>query len=186
MLFEVPDCLYHGSAEVFHHVDVGKGRPYKDFGKGFYMSVDRAQAVGMMHKKFSELASRRLEGSENRCRESLYRLTLNRLVFDGLRVKVFAKADEAWLDFILLCRRADGVPHDYDVVIGPTADDDTRLLLKNFIDGVYGDSDEPEAKATLLRLLKPERLGVQWFVGSQSVADRLISKLELIDWRECL
>ena len=95
----------------------------------------------------------------------------------SLKVKVFSVADESWLDFILLCRRVDGVPHDYDVVIGPTADDDTRLLLKNFIDGVYGEPDDPAAKATLLRLLKPERLGIQWFVGKQSVADRLIKSL---------
>jgi len=38
----------------------------------------------------------------------------------------------------------------------------------------------------LLRLLKPERFGIQWFIGKQSVADRLIAKLERMDWRECL
>lgn len=182
----VPDFLYHGSAVAFKAVDVRKGRGYKDFGKGFYMSTDRAQAIGMMHKKFDELIGRRLAEEKVPLKKTLYRITLDGDVLRGLKVKVFEKADSEWLDFVLMCRQVDGVPHGYDVVIGPTADDDTRLLLKNYIDGVYGDSDDSEAKATLLRLLKPERLGVQWFVGSQSVVDRLVCKLEPVDWRECL
>lgn len=177
MSVAVPDILYHGSACAFVRPDVSKGRPYKDFGKGFYMSVDREQAIGMMHKKFAELFARRLNDSVPSVRKVLYRVVIDTEMLASLKVKVFSAADESWLDFILLCRRVDGVPHDYDVVIGPTADDDTRLLLKNFIDGVYGEPDDPAAKATLLRLLKPERLGIQWFVGKQSVADRLIKSL---------
>ena len=80
----------------------------------------------------------------------------------------------------------DGTLHDYDLVIGPTADDDTRLLMKNYVDGVYGDPDDPAAKNTLLRLLKPERLGVQWFVSKQSVVDRLVRDLVAVDWKECI
>lgn len=182
----VPDFLYHGSAVAFRAVDVRKGRGYKDFGRGFYMSVERQQAIGMMHKKFDELIGRRLSEEKGPLKKTLYRISLDANVLSELKVKVFGQADAEWLDFVLRCRQTDGVPHDFDVVIGPTADDDTRLLLKNYLDGVYGDYDDPDAKATLLRLLKPERLGVQWFIGSQSVADRLISKLEPVDWRECV
>lgn len=141
------------------------------------MSVDREQAIGMMHKKSAELFARRLNDSVPNVRKVLYRISIDTEQLASLKIKVFPTADESWLDFILLCRRVDGVPHDYDVVIGPTADDDTRLLLKNFIDGVYGDPDDSASKATLLRLLKPERLGTQWFIGKQSVADRLIRSL---------
>ena len=186
MLLSPNSSLYHGSAVRFKHIDVAKGRGFKDFGKGFYMSVDRAQAIGMMHKKYDELQSRRLFDSTDSPKKTLYRISLDAQVLEGLKVKTFERADAEWLDFVLLCRQVDGVPHDFDVVIGPTADDDTRLLIKNYLDGVYGDYGDPAAKETLLRLLKPERLGVQWFVGSQSVAARLISKLEPIDWRECL
>ena len=58
--------------------------------------------------------------------------------------------------------------------------------MKNYVDGVYGDPDDPAAKETLLRLLKPERLGIQVFVGSQGVADKVIKDLHIIDWRECV
>jgi len=30
------------------------------------------------------------------------------------------------------------MPHDYDMVIGPTADDDTAFCLKAYWDGLYG------------------------------------------------
>ena len=183
MSLAAPEFLYHGSAVSFRHVEVGKGRSYKDFGKGFYMSVDRNQAVGMMHKKFEELTSRGIGAPKLNLQKSIYRISVDRTILGELKVKEFARPDVEWLDFILMCRQVDGVPHDYDVVVGPTADDDTRLLLKNYIDGVYGDPDDPDAKSTLLRLLKPERLGIQWFVGKQSVADRLVAKLESIDWR---
>jgi len=179
-----PKFLFHGSASVFHRPDVRKGRGYKDFGKGFYMSVDSAQAVGMMHKKFTEVNSMRAFIDLPKPTESLYRIALDQSYLNTLRVKVFDTADEDWLDFVLACRRTEAGVHAYDVVVGPTADDDTRLLIKNFLDGVYGDPVERAAKETLLRLLKPERLGLQWFVRDQGVADRLIRKFERVDWRD--
>lgn len=178
MLDVVPDFLYHGSAMRFTRPEVSKGRAYKDFGKGFYMSVDRDQAIGMMHKKFAELFSRKLDKIGVEPAKILYRATIDKEYLESLKVKVFATADVEWLNFILFCRRVEGVSHDYDIVIGPTADDDTRLLLKNYIDGVYGDPEDSASKETLLRLLKPERLGTQWFIGKQNVADRLITTFE--------
>lgn len=173
-----PSFLYHGSAMRFTRPDVSKGRAYKDFGKGFYLSVDRNQAIGMMHKKFAELFSRKLDKVGVDPSKTLYRATIDNEYLKSLKVKVFPTADASWLDFILSCRRVAGIPHDFDVVIGPTADDDTRLLLKNYVDGVYGDPDDPASKETLLRLLKPDRLGTQWFIGKQNVADRLITTFE--------
>ena len=33
---------------------------------------------------------------------------------------------------------------------------------------------------------KPERLGIQWFVSKQSVVDRLVRNLVVVDWKECI
>ena len=30
--------VYHGSTALFDAVDVNKGKPYKDFGRGFYVT----------------------------------------------------------------------------------------------------------------------------------------------------
>lgn len=180
----LPDALFHGSAVEFCHIDVSKGRGRKDFGKGFYMSLSVQQAIGMMHKKFRESISRRRDHSLGMFKEKLYRIELNRALLQELKIKVFSAADMEWLDFILMCRPSEGVPHDYDVVIGPTADDDTNRALKFYYDGTYGDPGTKEAKEMLLRVLETDKLGVQLYVGSQSVADRLVAKFESVDWRE--
>ena len=47
ILPRIADTLYHGTIELFTSIDVTKGRSNKDFGKGFYMAVDKSQAIGM-------------------------------------------------------------------------------------------------------------------------------------------
>ena len=83
----------------------------------------------------------------------------------------------------MLCRENGGMPHDYDLVIGPTADDDTMLCLKAYWDGLYGKVGSSQAKQILLNNLEPENLGIQYYIGKQMVADRLISSMKEIPWR---
>ena len=163
---------------------VDRGALEAAFDLGFPYGGLIPKAIGMMHKKFRESVSRRQDHSLGTFREKLYRIELNRALLQELRVRVFDVADMEWLDFILMCRPSDGVPHDYDVVIGPTADDDTNRALKFYYDGTYGDPGSKEAKEMLLRVLETDKLGTQLYVGSQSVADRLVLKFESVDWRE--
>lgn len=58
-----------------------------------------------------------------------------------------------WLDFILMCREKGGLPHDFDLVIGPTADDDTMVCLNSYWRGLYGEVGSDEAKEKLLWFL---------------------------------
>lgn len=88
-----------------------------------------------------------------------------------------------WLDFILMCRENGGMPHNYDLVIGPTADDDTALCLKVYWDGLYGKVGSNAAKTILLNNLETENLGIQYYIGKQHVADRLITNLKELNWR---
>ena len=138
----------------------------------------------MMHKKYREAISRRRDCSREDFCETLYRIEIDVELLRTLRVKAFPSADEEWLNFILMCRPSNGVPHDFDVVIGPTADDDTNMALKYYYDGTYGDPGSVDAKRMLLRVLDVDKLGLQLFVGSQSVVDRLVKRLEVVDWRE--
>jgi hypothetical protein len=176
------NVLYHGTISEISKVDTTKGRDKKDFGKGFYMAVSKSQAVGMMHKKQRE-AVRRNKKNNVDVKEYLYKMTLDTEYAEKLNIKVFEQADEEWLDFILMCREKGGTPHDYDVVIGPTADDDTILCIKTYWDGLYGKVGTLEAKRILLNNLEVENLGVQYFIGSQEVADKLITNIVQIDWR---
>ena len=36
--------LYHGSTIDIQHIDLGKSKPNKDFGRAFYLSADEQQA----------------------------------------------------------------------------------------------------------------------------------------------
>lgn len=42
--------LYHGSNIVVDHPEVAKGKPYKDFGRGFYLSDTMEQAMEMAER----------------------------------------------------------------------------------------------------------------------------------------
>ena len=100
-----------------------------------------------------------------------------------LKIRFFEQADEDWLDFVLMCRERGGTPQDYDMVIGPTADDDTMLCLKVYWDGLYGAVGSSEVKRILLNNLETENLGIQYFIGKQEVVDRVIKGMKEMDWR---
>ena len=141
--------LYHGTIATIEKIDISQGKGRKDFGKGFYMAVSRAQAVGMMHKKYKEAVRRSRNKRDSDFTEHLYQIELDA----------------------------------YDMVIGPTADDDTMLCLKTYWDGLYGTVGSSEAKRILLNNLETENLGIQYFIGKQEVVDYVIKSMKEVDWR---
>ena len=45
--------LYHGSTIDIQHIDLDKSRPNKDFGRAFYLSDDRQQALELaQHQRY--------------------------------------------------------------------------------------------------------------------------------------
>ncbi len=174
MYHNIRTTLYHGSISMIQKVDVSMGRGRKDFGKGFYMSVSKQQAIGMMHKKYREAKRRYFNSSKENFQEILYQIELDKSKISSMDIKIFENANIEWLDFILMCRKSNDVPHNYDLVIGPTADDDTIYCLKRYYDGDYGNRNSFEAKKMLLKNLEVENLGIQYFIGKQEIADTLI------------
>ena len=175
--------LFHGTISSIDRIDVSQGRAHKDFGRGFYMAMSPHQAIGMMHKKYRE-AVRRSRGAA-RCKfvERLYKIQLKPTSEAGLNVKEFRTADMEWLEFILLCRESDlAHPHEYDVVVGPTADDDTLVSLQNYWKGVYGPIGSRVAKEALLSALEPENLGVQCCLCSTK-SESAVMTFVPVNWR---
>ena len=103
ILPRISDTLYHGTIDFFSSVDVTKGRSNKDFGKGFYMAVEKSQAIGMMNKKFGEAVRRTRSKDPNQFSKHLYEIKLNREVLPNLKIKYFIDANMEWLDFVLEC-----------------------------------------------------------------------------------
>lgn len=172
--YKVKETIYHGTISKIDKISLSKGRGYKDFGKGFYLAYKKEQAVKMMNKKARESKGR----GEKEITKYLYTFTINNEVLDSLNVKIFEEADMEWLDFILECRKVNGTPHPYDVVIGPTADDDTSFCLNMYHEGAYGKVGSIQAKKTLLFNLEVQNYGTQLFIGTEKGVQILASKKE--------
>ncbi len=146
--------LYHGTNEDIETVDVTRGLRHKDFGRGFYLTPDRTTAIRMAQKKA------RLFGGTAMLHT--YEMDDKALQSD-LKVKIFPeKASVEWLMFVDANRDRKTVKpiHDYDIVIGPIADDGVVLQLTNLREGIY----TPEQVAMLLQ---DRFLDQQYYFGTE-------------------
>lgn len=114
--------LYHGTNQDFSEIDLLKSKPNKDFGQGFYLSREYAQAMDMAKIKVEQLETGVPTVQTYEADESAMK---------NLRVLRFDDYSEEWAKFILLNRNnASAEPaHDYDIVIGPIANDRVGVQL---------------------------------------------------------
>ena len=146
--------LYHGSNQDIVTIDLAKGLRYKDFGMGFYLTPDKSTAIRMAQKK-----ARLFGGTATLI---TYELDETVLVSD-LNIKTFPeKACVEWLLFVDANRDRKNVApiHDYDIVIGPIANDGVVLQLTNYREGIYS----PEEVA---KLLQDRYLDQQYYFGTE-------------------
>ena len=177
-------ALFHGTLAHIDKIDVTQGKSRKDFGRGFYLAFSAEQAIGMMHKKLREATRRRRGKSSDGLVERLYKVQLRPSAETILKIKTFDAVDMEWLDFVLMNREdADGNAHDFDMVIGPTADDDTMVALRNYWRGLFGPVGSLKAKQTLLEVLEPENLGVQCCLCTAKAVELAVMSMNLVDWR---
>lgn len=123
--------LYHVSNTTIKTINFELCRPYKDFGKGFYLSDIEEQAKQMARRTAT------IFGGE---------ATVTPFEFDEaaaiadniLKIKRFNEPNKEWALFIMKNRnRQTSHPaHHYDIVIGPVADDTIATLFRNFDDGI--------------------------------------------------
>lgn len=85
--------LYHGSNIAIKEPDLTKSKPYKDFGRGFYLSADLQQAKRMAEQRTLLLQTGEPIVSQFSFDESL----LNDNI---MKVKVFNDYDEEWAEFV--------------------------------------------------------------------------------------
>lgn len=119
--------------------DLVHSRSNVDFGRGFYVTPLREQAV----KWCGKFKRRGKDGVVSRyvydeCREN------------ELKILKFDSYSEEWLDFILNCRR-DNDTTDYDLIVGGVANDKVFNTVELFFDGLI---DKTEA-IDRLRYEKP-------------------------------
>jgi len=164
--------VYHGTTSLIDTIDVTKGKPYKDFGRGFYVTESKyhAENLALRNKRIDK------ERFGKTCEAYIYTYKLNLTDLSGFNVKEFHNADYEWLQFVISNRRLRNHIHDYDVVIGPTANDDTMVVINAYLDALYGEIGQEEALKTLLRNIMPDKLPGQIFFSTNKAADVLIQK----------
>jgi hypothetical protein len=152
--------LYHGTNADIESIDLTKGLRFKDFGKGFYLTPNRETACRMAQKR-----ARLFGGTATLI---TYELDDSALQSD-LKVRVFPeKASVEWLLFVDANRdrKSQQPVHDYDIVVGPIADDGVVLQLTNYREGIYS----PEEAA---RLLQDRYLDQQYYFGTERALNYL-------------
>ncbi|MDE6423693.1 MAG: DUF3990 domain-containing protein [Muribaculaceae bacterium] len=115
--------LYHGSNKPIDNIDLSQGKKFKDFGPGFYTTHLKDQAF-----HWSRRIADRFGGVPT---VTEFEFDLDAAIAAGLNVKVFDKPDKEWALFVMANRRQDGEEfrHDYDIVIGPVANDNMARLF---------------------------------------------------------
>lgn len=146
--------LYHGSNVEFGDIDLKRSKPNKDFGQGFYLSDNYEQALDMARIKVVQLEAGR---------PVVMTYEVDDRFLDDLRVLRYDSYSEEWAKFILLNRNnpSDTPAYDYDVVIGPIADDKVGLQLWRYETNLIDLS-------TLVRNLKYMKgITIQYYFGTE-------------------
>ena len=147
--------VFHASSSVVDRPDVVHSRDNLDFGRGFYVTTIRSQAVS-----YAQRFVRRGR-----------RAFLNEYEFDSaalgaLRTERFGAYDERWLDFVLSCRRGEDAA-EWDVVIGGIANDRVFTTIDLYFAGEIG-------KDAALGRLAFEKPNDQICLRTQTAIDTLL------------
>lgn len=150
--------LYHGTNIPFEDILLSKCLPYKDFGKGFYLTPIRKRALERALDKCDKTGEGVPVVQTYEIDDSTL-TNLNVIRFDGM--------DKAWLGFILKNRdRKNKEGHNYDVVIGPVADDGVITSISLFEARVIDEE-------TLMKRLKYPKPYIQYAFCTQKAIERL-------------
>ncbi len=122
--------LYHGSNIIIELIDLKKSNVAKDFGSGFYLSDNYEQAFHMG----CFAVERENEGNVE---VTTFEFDESSLNSSNLKILKFDGYTEEWANFIFLNRknRSQINLHDYDIVIGPIADDKVGFQIRQFLYG---------------------------------------------------
>ncbi|MDR0307382.1 MAG: DUF3990 domain-containing protein [Chitinispirillales bacterium] len=123
--------VYHGGYIKVDTIDLLKCKPNKDFGKGFYVTKFRnhaeewAKIIGEKYGTAGFVSE--FEFSENDFTNSI------------CKIKRFDAYNEEWLDFVVINRDKNSKfpAHDYDIVIGPVANDKIQSTLRLYLKGKF-------------------------------------------------
>jgi len=153
---------------IIDRIDLSKSKSLNDFGRGFYLTTAKEQAV-----RFVNAAIRKGGGGVSYGYILAYKISND----SGLKAFEFETTNTDWLHCICgyrreifdICKRWD----IYDLIAGKVANDDTNATITFYLNGAYGEVGSEEAVAAALKQLRPEVLENQICMKKQSAIDRL-------------
>lgn len=120
--------LYHGSNCEIEKIELAMCKPYKDFGLAFYLTTILVQAREMAKKVADRFGGKPCVNA----------FDFNDRNLSCLKVKLFNQPDREWAEFVM-ANRSRGREHpadEFDLVIGPVANDDIATLFRTYEIGV--------------------------------------------------
>lgn len=149
--------VYHGATEIVESPLCKVGRDNLDFGKGFYLTDVKEQAV-----RWAETQSYKRKAN---ALLNIYELDREAILSSSC-CKIFTRYDAEWLDFVVANRNGTTV-EEYDYVEGGVADDRVIDTIKLYVAGLL------DVNATL-RQLSYYQPNNQICILNQSLIDKYL------------
>lgn len=144
--------LYHGGSHIIRTPEIRVPNRTLDFGMGFYTTTSESQAEKLVKDRISR---RKWQGGY----VNSYDFDMEQASTD-LSIKQFEAPNEEWVDFVLQNRNTEGFTHDYDIVVGPVANDNVYQQFALFENGAI-------SKETLITELLPYKLVDQYLFHTE-------------------
>jgi len=126
--------LYHGSYLTIETPDLSFSRLRTDFGKGFYLTPLKEQAVSWASRFLRDRGVAVVSAYEFlQAPDSTFSKSFRILEFDDHNID--------WLNFITACRLGQPVDADWDLVVGGVANDKVFDTLQLYFDKLIGADD---------------------------------------------
>lgn len=154
--------LYHGSNIEVSKPQILESDRCLDFGKGFYLTSSFEQA-----KRWAELTVKRRETGK----ATVSVFDFDDISVSDLKILHFTQAQKEWLEYVTLNRKNQIIPNDnYDIVIGPVANDRTMPVISLYFAEIY------DIEETIKRLM-PQKLCDQYTFRTE----KAIKKLKFVE-----
>jgi len=157
--------IYHGSIEVVEKPEIRQPNRSLDYGSGFYTTTSFAQAKKLVERRMKDKGV--AVGYVN-----VYEL--DDAAIKHLRLLVFKKPTEEWVNFVMRNRTERDFTHDYDIVYGPVADDSVYTQFTLYEGGII-------SMPTLIQELKTYKLVDQYLFHTEKslTAIKFIESIEV-------
>jgi len=152
--------LYHGSYKTIEKPDLLFSRLRTDFGKGFYLTPVKEQALSWAQRFLREKGTAVI---------SIYEFLPkpDDKLPPNIKILEFDNHNQEWLNFITTCRLGKVADIEWDLIIGGVANDKVFDTLQLYFDGLIG------AEEAIGRL-KYNKPNLQYCFKSQTLIDKYL------------